>query len=63
MSLLEQDMTKKGRVDNKVLSKREKNLEFEAGGDKKYKVEAIINNVVYSQQTNSKQIPSLYYLV
>ncbi len=63
MSLLEKDTTRKGRVDNKALSEPEKELEFEAGGDKKYEVKAIIDSAVYGQQANSNQMPSLYYLV
>ncbi len=47
MSLLEQDITKKGRVDNKALPEPEK--EFEAGGDKEYEVEAILDSTVYGQ--------------
>ncbi len=59
MSLLEQDITRKGRVD-KALPEPEK--EFEAGDNRKYEVEAIIDSTVYDQQAND-QIPGLYYLV
>ncbi len=48
MSLLKQDTTRKGRVD-KALPEPEKDLEFEAEGDKKYKVKEIINSAVYGQ--------------
>ena len=51
MSLLEQNTTKKGQVDNKALLKPEK--EFEAGDDKEYEVETIIDSAVYSQQANN----------
>ncbi len=51
MSLLEQDTTRKGRVD-KALPESEKEAEFEAGDNKKYEVEAIIDSAVYDQQTN-----------
>ncbi len=61
MSLLEQDITRKGRVDNKALTELEK--EFEIGDDKEYEVEAIIDSTVYGQQANNSQIPGLYYLV
>ncbi len=61
MSLLEQDNTKRGRVD-KILPEPEKDVEFEAGGNKEYEVEAIIDSAVYDQQANN-QMPSLYYLV
>ncbi len=58
MSLLEQDTTRKGRVD-KALPEPEKEVEFEAGDNKEYEVEAIIDSVVYSQQAND-QMPGLY---
>ncbi len=61
VSLLEQDITRRERVD-KALPEPEKDLEFEAGGDKEYEVEAIIESIVYGQQTND-QMPGLYYLV
>ncbi len=61
MSLLEQDTTRKGRVD-KALPEPEKEFEFEAGDNKEYEVEAIIDSAVYAQQAND-QIPGLYYLV
>ncbi len=44
MSLLEQDTTRKGRVD-KTLPEPEQ--EFEIGDNKEYKVEAIIDSAVY----------------
>ena len=63
MLLLEQDPTRKNQVDNALLE-IEKNLKFEAGGNKKYEVEAIIDSVVYGQQANgSDQVPGFYYLV
>ena len=61
--LLELDITKRGRVDNKALPEPEKNMKFEAGGDKEYKVKVIINSAVYSQQANSNQMPGLYYFI
>ena len=61
MSLLEQDTTRNGRVDNKALPEPEK--VFEAGNDKEYKVGIIIDSTVYGQQANSNQIPGLHYLV
>ncbi len=62
MLLLEQDITKKERVD-KALPEPKKDVEFEVRGNKEYKVEAIIDSAVYGQQANSDQISSLYYLV
>ncbi len=61
MSLLEQDTTRKGRVD-KVLLESEKEYEFEAGDNKEYEVEAIIDSAVYGQQANDQML-GLYYLV
>ena len=46
MSPLEQDTTRKGQVD-KALSEPEKELEFEPGGNKRYKVKAIIESAIY----------------
>ncbi len=48
-------------MDNKALPEPEK--EFEAGDDKEYEVEAIIDSAVYGQQANNNQMPGLYYLV
>ncbi len=62
VSLLEQDITRKRQVD-KALSKSEKDVEFEVGDNKEYKVETIINRAVYGQQANSNQMLGLYYLV
>ncbi len=46
MSLLEQDTTRKGQVD-KALPESEKMYEFEAGDNKEYEIEAIIDSAVY----------------
>ncbi len=62
MLLLELDITRKRRVDT-ALSEPEKDLEFEAGDNKEYEIEAIINSAMYGQQANSDQMPGLYYLV
>ncbi len=48
---------------DKTLLEPEKDAKFEAGESKKYKVKAIIDNIVYGQQTNSDQMPGLYYLI
>ncbi len=42
---------RKEQVD-KALPEPEKDLEFEVGGNKEYEVEAIIDSIVYGQQTN-----------
>ncbi len=47
---------------DKALSEPKKVLKFEAGGNKEYEVEAIIDSAVYGQQAND-QMPGLYYLV
>ncbi len=52
VSLLEQGTTKKGQVD-KALPEPEKEMEFEAGGNKEYEVKAIIDSAIYGQQANS----------
>ncbi len=62
MSLLEQDTMRKRQID-KALPELEKEMKFKAGGNKEYKVKAIIDSVVYDQQVNSDQMPGLYYLV
>ncbi len=49
---MKQDTTRRGRVD-KALLEPEKDLEFEAGGDKKYEVEVIIDSTIYDQQANN----------
>ena len=60
MSLLEQDITKKGQVDEKTVEQ----LEFEASGDNvEYKVEGICNNAVYARELEAGHLPGLYYLV
>ncbi len=47
MSLLEQDIIRKKRVEN-ALPEPKKELEFEAKNNKEYKVKVIIDNTVYS---------------
>ena len=59
ISLLEQDTTRKGRVDKEV-----KQMEFNAGNDgEEYKVEAIWDSMVYARESESGHLPGLYYLV
>ena len=55
MSLLEQDIIRKRRVNKKV-------IELETGKSKEYKVEAIWNNAVYARKSKS-HLPRLYYLI
>ena len=57
VSLLEQDTTKKGRVNDTKL-----NFEFEAGDNKEYEVDGIRDSAVYARES-AGQLPGLYYLV
>ena len=58
--MLEQDTTRKGRVDEEV-----KQMEFDAGDDKggEYEVEAIQDSAVYAKESELGHLPDLYYLV
>ena len=56
ISLLKQNITKKRQVNNKQ-------LEFKAGNNEKYKVDSIENRVVYTRESATKQLSRLYYLV
>ena len=59
MSLLEQITTRKGRVDEKTSQ-----LEFEDDGEgKEYEFEAIRDSAVYAKESESGQLPGLYYLI
>ena len=60
MSLLKQDSTKKGRVDEEV-----RQIEFNAGDEEsgEYKVEAIWDCAVSTRESKSGHLPNLYYLV
>ena len=56
VSLLEQDTTRKGRVDENV-------TEFEAGNDEEYEVEGIWDSAVYAKESAAGHLPGLYYLI
>ena len=58
ISLLEYDTTRKKRVDKRVTE-----LKLEASNSKEYKVEAIWDSAVYTSESESGQLPGLYYLV
>ena len=59
MLLLEQDTTRKGRVEQEV-----RQMEFDTGDDgEKYKVEAIQDSAVYARKSKSGHLSGLYYLV
>ena len=57
MSLLEKDITRKERIDKKV-------LEFDTGNQdsKKYKIKAIQDSAVYARESEG-HLPDLYYLI
>ena len=58
MSLLEQDTTKKERVDKKVTE-----LDFEADNSKEYEVKGIWDSAVYAIKSELGHLSGLYYLV
>ena len=59
MSLLKQDITRKGRVDKEV-----RQIEFDTGDNSgEYKVEAIWDSVVYARELESGHLLGFYYLV
>ena len=58
MSLLEQDTTKKGRVEENAT---ELDADNDEGG--KYKVEAIWDSLVYARESESGHLSGLYYLI
>ena len=59
VSLLEQDTTKKGRM-NELFPEPEP--EFDVGNNKKYEIEAIKDSAVYAKEAEG-QLPGLYYLI
>ena len=60
VSLLEQNITRKGRVDEK----RAEQLEFEAGSNnEEYEVEDIRDSAVYARESEAGHLLGLYYLV
>ena len=56
MSLLEQNTTKKERVDKRV-------TELEAGNSEEHMVEAIWDSTIYAIKLESGQLLGLYHLV
>lgn len=58
MSLLEQDIISKKRV-----NKLELKLKLKVSKNKEYKVEVIKNNTLYINEAAGDQLPGLYYLV
>ena len=59
MLLLEQNTTRKGRI-NKLFPELE--LEFDAGNNKEYKIEAIKDSAVYAKEAE-EHLPGPYYLI
>ena len=59
MSLLEQDTTRKERVDKNAMTQ----LEFEVDNNQEYKVEEIWDSTVYAIELEAGYLPGLYYLV
>ena len=57
MLLLEQDITRKERVDGRT------QLEFEADNNEKYEVKEIRDSVMYAIKSEVGHLPRLYYLV
>lgn len=58
ISLLEQDITKKGQVDKIMPS-----LKIDEGNSKKYKINVICNSKVYTKKLDSGHLLGFYYLV
>ena len=57
MSLLEQNTTRKGRVDSE-------NVELDANDKNgEYEVKAIWDSEVYARESESGHLPGLYYLI
>ena len=57
--MLEQDTTRKGRVNEKILQ-----LKFKDNSEgEEYELEAICNNTIYVKESESGQLPGLYYLI
>ena len=59
VSLLEQDITRKGQVDKNNAAE----LDVCDNESKEYEVEAIWNSAVYTKESESGYLPGLYYLV
>ncbi len=55
VSLLEQDTTRKGRVETAI--------KLDEGDREEYKVKAICDSEVYAKKSDSDQLSGLYYLV
>ena len=58
ISLLEQDITKKGQVNNTQLD-----FEFKASDNKEYEINSIWDSAVYPKESITGQLLGLYYLI
>ena len=60
VSLLEQDNTRKGQVDEKI-----RQMEINAGNNdsREYEMEKIWDSTVYTRKSESGHLPGLYYLI
>ena len=56
VSLLEQNTTKKRRVDKKA-------MKLNAGNNEEHEIEAIWDSAIYAQKSESSHLPGLYYLL
>ena len=59
MLLLEQDTTRKKQINELFLKSKP---EFDAGNNKEYEIETIINSAVYNKEAEG-YLPGLYYLI
>lgn len=59
--LLEQDITKKRRIDKKLVNLNP-NLKLDVENAKKYKIKSIRDNAVYAKKAQG-QLPGFYYLI
>ena len=58
VSLLKQDIIKKGRVDENVTQ-----LEFEVNDEQEYKVKDIQNSAIYAKVSKAGHLSRFYYLI
>lgn len=60
MSLLKQDIAKKGQVDKKTCQFK---FESNDNNNKNYKIKKICNNMIYIKKLERSCLPSLFHLV
>lgn len=58
MSLLEQDITRKKQIDKNV-----RQIEFDIGNSKEYKVKTFQNSMVYAKMSKLGYLAEIYYLI